>query len=156
MEDINKSFLWGHWYPCFGLLVMSTLGFKARVSGLHALSPVHNRFLRFTSVATPADLLVASMAVEPFYPFTCIQAWSGVCCCFTALTRQTLLTELHRLFWKGLYSEWPWNCHKVTYFTNDQNRSKEMSQGPCVQIFQKEVSKMADQKLQFVMLQVNT
>ena len=27
----HKSFLWGHWYPCFGLLAMSPLGFKARV-----------------------------------------------------------------------------------------------------------------------------
>ena len=26
-----KSFSWGYWYPCFGLLVMSALGFKARV-----------------------------------------------------------------------------------------------------------------------------
>ena len=30
----HKSFLWGHWYPCFGLLVMSPLGFKARVDSL--------------------------------------------------------------------------------------------------------------------------
>ena len=27
----HKSFLWGHWYPCFGLLVTSALGFKAGV-----------------------------------------------------------------------------------------------------------------------------
>ena len=27
----HNSFLWGHWYPCYGLLVMSALGFKARV-----------------------------------------------------------------------------------------------------------------------------
>ena len=46
----------GHWYPCFGLLVMSALGFKARVDSLACVlfSPVHNRFLRFTSGATPA------------------------------------------------------------------------------------------------------
>ena len=25
---------WGHWYPCFGFLVMSSLGFKARVAKL--------------------------------------------------------------------------------------------------------------------------
>ena len=25
------SFFWGHWYPCFGFLVTSPLGFKARV-----------------------------------------------------------------------------------------------------------------------------
>ena len=30
----HESFLWDHWYPCFGLLVMSPLGFKARVSSL--------------------------------------------------------------------------------------------------------------------------
>ena len=26
-----KAFLWGHWYPCFGLLMTSSPGFKARV-----------------------------------------------------------------------------------------------------------------------------
>ena len=31
-----SSFLWGHWYPCFGLLVTSPLGFKARVDPSHA------------------------------------------------------------------------------------------------------------------------
>ena len=30
----HKSFLWDHWYPCFGLLVISPLGFKARVDSL--------------------------------------------------------------------------------------------------------------------------
>ena len=30
----HKSFLWGHWYPCFELLVTSPLCFKARVSSL--------------------------------------------------------------------------------------------------------------------------
>ena len=30
----HKSFLWGHWYPCFGLLVTSPLDFKARVGNL--------------------------------------------------------------------------------------------------------------------------
>ena len=30
----NKSFLWGHWCPCFGLLVTSPCGFKARVDSL--------------------------------------------------------------------------------------------------------------------------
>ena len=40
----------------------SPLGFKG---SLHASSPVHNGFLRFTSGVTPADLLAASMAVFP-------------------------------------------------------------------------------------------
>ena len=30
----HRSFLWGHWYPCFWLLVTSPLGFKARVGSL--------------------------------------------------------------------------------------------------------------------------
>ena len=35
----HESLLWGHWYPYFGLLVMSPLGFKARVgSALFQLS----------------------------------------------------------------------------------------------------------------------
>ena len=34
---------------------------------LHASSPVFNGFIRFTSGATPADLLTASIAAEPFW-----------------------------------------------------------------------------------------
>ena len=30
----RRLFLWAHWYPCFGLLVMSPLGFKVRVGSL--------------------------------------------------------------------------------------------------------------------------
>ena len=30
----HKFFLWGHWHPCFELLVTSALGFKARVDSL--------------------------------------------------------------------------------------------------------------------------
>ena len=61
------SFLWGHWYPCFGLLVTSALGFKARVDSL-ACFLACMLFLRFTSGAIPADLLTASMAAEPLWP----------------------------------------------------------------------------------------
>ena len=35
----HKSFLWGHWCPCFGLLVTSALGFKARVDSLACVLP---------------------------------------------------------------------------------------------------------------------
>ena len=31
----NQCFLWGHWYPCFGLLVTSALGFKSFVPCVH-------------------------------------------------------------------------------------------------------------------------
>ena len=44
-------------------------------------SPLCNGFLRFTYGATPTDLLVASMAAEPFlsmYLYTCIQALVGL------------------------------------------------------------------------------
>ena len=61
------SFLWSHLYHCFELLVTSALDFKARVDSLtcvfHCLSC--NRFLRFTSGATPADFLAVSMAAKP-------------------------------------------------------------------------------------------
>ena len=33
LEDIS-SLCWDHWYPCFGLVVMSSLGFKARMGSL--------------------------------------------------------------------------------------------------------------------------
>ena len=50
--------------PRSGLLVTSALGFNARVN------PVHNGFLRFTSGATLANLLTASMAASriPYMP----------------------------------------------------------------------------------------
>ena len=43
-------------------------GFKHQVGfpHLYALLPLYNGLLRFTSGVTPADLLVASMAAEPF------------------------------------------------------------------------------------------
>ena len=66
--------LWGHWYPCFGFLVMSPLGFKVRVGSLihtwwRHICDVHS--LRFTSGATPADLLTASMAASRYSPHAC-------------------------------------------------------------------------------------
>ena len=68
----HMSFLGGHWYPCFGFLVMSSLGFKARVgSALFAFCGgecnVHSS--RSTSGATCANLLTAGTASH--FP-TCI------------------------------------------------------------------------------------
>ena len=42
-------------------------------------APACNSLLRFTSGATPADLLVTSMAAQPFHPHTYVQAlvWFG-------------------------------------------------------------------------------
>ena len=51
---------------------------QGRFPHLHALSPVHNRFLRFISGVTPADLLAASMAAELFHPHTCKLASVGL------------------------------------------------------------------------------
>ena len=58
----TQVFLWSHWYSYFGLLVMSPLGFKAKVCIL-----IHTwqrytwyTFLRFTSGATPSDVLMGS------------------------------------------------------------------------------------------------
>ena len=42
---------------------------------LACLLSEHNRFLRFTSGATAADLLAASMVAEPFHLNTCVQAF---------------------------------------------------------------------------------
>ena len=44
---------------------------QGRFPHFHALSPVHNRFLRFISGVTPADLLAVSMTAELFHPNTC-------------------------------------------------------------------------------------
>ena len=83
-----------HWYPCFGLLVMSVLGFKARVDPLACmLHHLHcNRILRFTSGVTPADLLAASMAAESI---SSTYLWAGL----GGAQNQDLPTEL---CWLGL------------------------------------------------------
>ena len=63
----NKPILWGHWYQCSGLLVMSALGFKTSVDPyLHSFSPVV--IPRFTSGVTPAGWMEVNMAVKPFDP----------------------------------------------------------------------------------------
>ena len=51
---------------CFRLLVMSPLGFKARVDSFICTwwKCICYTFLRFTSGATPADVLVTSMAAK--------------------------------------------------------------------------------------------
>ena len=73
LEDI-KSFLWDHWYSSFEFLVISVLGFKAKVDCcLHTSWPACNGFLRFTSSATPADLLTASTSAEPFLPHVLLE-----------------------------------------------------------------------------------
>ena len=59
----HDAFLWGHWYPCFGLLVMSPLGFKAEWAALFTFGRgVHvTHSLRFTSGATHANLWAAQL-----------------------------------------------------------------------------------------------
>ena len=58
----------GHRYPYFGLLVMSALGFKARVDSVACMLPhLHaTDSSRFTSGATPANCIEVSMAAKPF------------------------------------------------------------------------------------------
>ena len=66
-----------------------------------ALSPVCNRFLRFTSGATPADFLVASMAAEPFwYTYWCTSIGSAESRIERATASQHVTRQaLYRLSW---------------------------------------------------------
>ena len=74
------SFFWGHWYPYFGFLVTSPLGFKARVgSSLFAIfcggeCNVHSP--RVTSGATLANLLAAG-AQPVTSPHACAEVELG-------------------------------------------------------------------------------
>ena len=102
----RKSFLWGHWYPCFQHLVMSALIFKARVDSLSCmLLTMHKGFLTFTSGATPTDLLMANIPSETFHQHTCILTLglkpriNQVCCCFSACNKTDEL-HWHRIYWK--------------------------------------------------------
>ena len=75
------SFFGGHWYPCFGFLVTSPLGFKARVgSALFAIFAEANVMYihspRFTSGATLGNLMVAG--VQPVTsPHACAEVGLG-------------------------------------------------------------------------------
>ena len=46
------------------------IGFQSQggSSRMHVLAPTRNKFLRFTSCATTADLLAVGMVAEPFHP----------------------------------------------------------------------------------------
>ena len=89
-------------------LVTSALGFIARVVPL----PTCNRFLRFTSGATPADLFAASMVTDLFrstYLRTSI-AWARVLKTFTLKCTNLYKTELrkHGLLFHFHQRMWMW------------------------------------------------
>ena len=58
----HESFLCGHRYPCFVFLVMSVLGFKARVDFSFTCFLACVLVFRFISGATPADCIEVSIA----------------------------------------------------------------------------------------------
>ena len=59
----HMSLFWDHWYPCFGFLVTSPLGLKARVG-----------FYLFASGATCADLF-GSLQCSWSLPHMHVQRW---------------------------------------------------------------------------------
>ena len=61
-----SPFLLGHWYPCFGLLVASPLGFKVRVTSL-----IHAWQRHMCYIFPEIHLLLAIMAAKPSHPHTC-------------------------------------------------------------------------------------
>ena len=65
----HESFLWGHWYPSFRLLVTSALSFKARVDPLACVSGCM-KASSDSYLEEPANLLSTCMAVELLYPLT--------------------------------------------------------------------------------------
>ena len=62
----TSVFYEGHKYPCFGLLsLISKTGWPCLIPQ-DTKNLIYDGFLRFTSGATPADLLTTSIAAEPF------------------------------------------------------------------------------------------
>ena len=60
-------FLWGHWYPCFGLLVTSVLGFEVRMNPLFLCSiTCIKRVIQIHLWYKTSWPLVASMEAEHF------------------------------------------------------------------------------------------
>ena len=75
---LDTCSFWGHWYPCFGILVTSPLGFKPEWAALFELCggmrDIHS--LRFTSGVTPLLVYIASIAASRF-PHMCVSAEVG-------------------------------------------------------------------------------
>ena len=60
----HMSFLWGYWYPCFGLLVTSALGFKTRVDSLACVLP------RLCTTDSSDSPLVWHLPFPPIWVYT--------------------------------------------------------------------------------------
>ena len=70
----TSPFLWGHWNPCFGFLVMSPLGFKARVGSLIHLI---NKKAKFTHHWQADEVLVIYIPFRrKLLLFTTTHKWS--------------------------------------------------------------------------------
>ena len=88
------SFFWGHWYPCFGFLVTSPLGFKARVgSALFAIFAEAN--VMYIPQDSPLVLPLADLLAAGAQPVT-----SPTCMCrggtWLRFERATARTEDER------------------------------------------------------------
>ena len=112
----HKSFWWSLWYPCFGLQMIFALDFEGRV--LVSFLSICNKFLRFTSSATPVDFLAVTMAAQPYLS---IYLCTGICGawvqdqayhCLTACDKtDAVLTELHRLQLLCVFISTSWYFH---------------------------------------------
>ena len=101
----HKSFLWGHCYPCFGPVLTSTLGFKARVDSLacmlcHLWQQIPQNHL-WCDTCSLLGSQHGSQAVSSIYLYTniggaCVQ--DQVSGCLTACHKTDALpSELSRL-----------------------------------------------------------
>ena len=114
----THAHLWGHWYPCFGLLVTSPMGFKARVgSALFALGGgvrnIHS--LWFTSGATPLPVYNASIAASHL-PHMRVSAEVGCRDLNRRLCRDVIRIIKHsHLFW-AVWFFWMHKSSNRTYF----------------------------------------
>ena len=76
----HKSFMWGHWYPCFVLLVTSALGFKTRVDSF-ACMLCHLCAIGSSDTPLVWHLLTSwypAWWLSYFDPHTCIQVLVGL------------------------------------------------------------------------------
>ena len=115
----RKSFLWGHWYPCFGLLVTSPLGFKASSrfqsrSGQLYLHLVEANFLAASMVGKlfSSTYLQAGISGTRNLDLLCrhyLTMWDqadalptelcrlGFCICHFSMTAPPTLIQLHAI-----------------------------------------------------------
>ena len=98
-------FLWDHWYLCFGLLVMSAVGFKARVDPFACMLPCQDMM----------DLPVVRHLLASFCSSTCLHSFLQASVGLEHGSSARHNVHSNRLSYAAS-SEWLFSCFRLNFF----------------------------------------